>query len=343
MQVAKLCAFHQFQLSDDLPVSEPGPGEVLVRIKAIGICGSDLHYFSEGAIGDTPAVYPMVLGHEPSGVIEKIGTGVTGWSAGDKVMCEPAKYCYHCEFCMTGHHNVCADMEFLSSPETPGFFREYVTLPDRNLLPVPQGMSMEHATLFEPMSIIYHSMKFAQVAPGEDVVIFGAGPIGLLTLVVAKVRGARRVWVIEPIEYRREIAKSLGADAVLHPDGAKQQILADTGKRGADVVIDCASKDDTLNDSLDLARNAGRVVITGVPSGLQVPLRFHTLRRKELYFYSVRRSNHEAPEGVELMKARPDLLAAMVTHVRPLDQIQGAFEMLENYEDGASKIVLTVR
>lgn len=341
MQVAQLSAFHQFSMSE-MPVLEPSPGEVLVKIRAIGICGSDLHYFSEGAIGDTPAVYPMVLGHEPSGVIVKTGPGVTGWSVGDKVMCEPAKYCYHCEFCMTGHHNVCSNMEFLSSPEAPGFFREYVTLPAKNLLAIPSGLSMEHATLFEPMSIIYHSMKFAQVAPGDDVVIFGAGPIGLLTLVVAKVRGARRVWVIEPIGYRRDMAKSLGADVVLHPDGAKQQILADTGKRGADVVIDCASKDDTLNDSLDLARSAGRVVITGVPSGVETPVRFHTMRRKELYFYTVRRSNHEAEEGLELLKARPDVVSALVTHTRPLEKIQGAFEMLERYEDGASKIVLTV-
>lgn len=129
---------------------------------------------------------------------------------------------------------------------------------------------------------------------------------------------------------------------MLPPDGAKQQILADTGKRGADVVIDCASKDDTVNDSLDLARSAGRVVITGVPSGTEVPLRFHTLRRKELYFYTVRRSNHEAAEGLELLQARPDVISTLVTHTRPLEKIQGAFEMLERYDDGASKIVLTV-
>jgi L-iditol 2-dehydrogenase len=284
----------------------------------------------------------MVLGHEPAGEVIKTGSAVTGISIGDKVMCEPAKYCYHCEFCMTGHHNVCPNVEFLSSPDFPGFFREYVTLPVKNLLPIPEGMSFEHATMFEPMSIIYHSMKFAQVGQGEDVVIFGAGPIGLLTLILSKVRGARRVWVIEPLEYRRDMAKKFGADAVLHPNGAKEQIIADTNKRGADVVIDCASKDDTFNDSLDLARNAGRVVITGVPTGVHIPFRFHTMRRKELYFYSVRRSNNEAHDGVELLRERPDIAAGLVTHTRALDQIQGAFEMLEGYRDGVSKIVLTV-
>jgi L-iditol 2-dehydrogenase len=341
MQVAQLSSFHQFQMID-WPAPEPKADEVLIRLRAVGICGSDLHYFSEGAIGDTPCVYPMVLGHEPAGEVVKTGSAVSGISVGDRVMCEPAKYCYHCEYCMTGHHNVCANVEFLSSPEFPGFFREYVTLPVKNLLPVPEGMSYEHATMFEPISIIYHSMKFAQVAPGEDVVIFGAGPIGLLTVLLSKLRGARRVFVIEPLPQRREVAMSLGADVALPIEGAKQQIMADTGKRGADVVIDCASKDDTVNDSLDLCRPAGRVVITGVPTGVHIPFRFHTMRRKELYFYSVRRSNNEAHDGIELMKERPDIAAKLVTHTRPLDGIQGAFELLERYEDNVLKIVLKV-
>src|SRR5512142_2333161 len=119
MKVAELVAPHDFRLVEG-PDREPGPGEVRVRVRAVGICGSDVHYYAEGSIGDIPCQYPMVLGHEPTGEVIKLGPGVTGWNAGDKAVLEPALYCYHCEYCLTGHHNVCANIKFLSMPEYPG-------------------------------------------------------------------------------------------------------------------------------------------------------------------------------------------------------------------------------
>jgi Zn-dependent alcohol dehydrogenases len=121
MTIAELYGHRQFRLGE-MEIPDPAPGQVQVRVKAIGICGSDVHYFSEGAIGDTPCIYPMVLGHEPTGEILKIGEGVSGLSIGDRAALEPALYCYHCEFCRTGHHNVCAHMDFLSTPGHPGSF-----------------------------------------------------------------------------------------------------------------------------------------------------------------------------------------------------------------------------
>ncbi|HEX3876324.1 MAG TPA: alcohol dehydrogenase catalytic domain-containing protein, partial [Bryobacteraceae bacterium] len=136
MIAAELTGVRQFRLAE-FPDQPPAPGEVQVRVEAVGICGSDVHYYSEGGIGDTPCVYPMVIGHEPAGTVVKCGEGVTGWSAGDRAALEPALYCYHCEFCRTGHHNVCANIQFLSTPRLPGFFREFVNLPVANLLPLP--------------------------------------------------------------------------------------------------------------------------------------------------------------------------------------------------------------
>src|SRR5215467_4892121 len=128
MRVAELIDHRIFQLREDAP-PDPAPGEVQVHLAAVGICGSDLHAYSEGGVGGTPCVYPMVLGHEPSGVIIKTGGGVSGWQDGDRVFCEPAIYCYHCEFCRSGHHNVCSSIRFMSMPRDPGFFRDYVNLP----------------------------------------------------------------------------------------------------------------------------------------------------------------------------------------------------------------------
>src|SRR5579864_512738 len=162
VRTAELTGLRRFRMTERA-IPDPGPGEVQVRVAAVGICGSDLHSYSEGAVGDTPCVYPMVLGHEPAGVVIKMGSGVTGWSPGDCAALEPALFCYHCEFCLSGHHNVCANLRFMSNPHYPGFFRERVNLPVSNFRPIPNGMSFDQATLAEPLAIALHSLRLASI------------------------------------------------------------------------------------------------------------------------------------------------------------------------------------
>ena len=219
MRAAELIAPLTFRLTD-MPIEDPGPGEVQVRVEAVGVCGSDLHAYSEGAVGSTPNVYPMVLGHEPAGRIVKTGAGVTGLAAGDRGALEPALYCYHCEFCLSGHHNVCANIRFLSNPHHPGFFRELVNLPVANFLPIPTGMSFDEAALAEPLAIALHSLRLASIRPGETVAVIGAGPIGLLTIAALRAAQAGRIWAVEPLAHRRELARGIGADVALEPEEA---------------------------------------------------------------------------------------------------------------------------
>lgn len=341
MLVAELCAQRQFRLTDHA-VPEPGPGEVQARVKSVGICGSDLHNYAEGSIGDTVCTYPAVLGHEPTGVVTKVGVGVSGWAPGDRVALEPAIYCYHCEYCMTGRHNVCTSIRFMSTPPDAGYFREYVTVPAANLLPLPENLSFSEATLFEPLAVALHSMTFAQIAAMETAAVFGSGPIGLLTIAALRLLGAGRIYAIDPVAHRRDLAKAMGADAVIDPGAVEpsRQIMADTNKRGVDVSIDCAAKQDSLNQCIRSTRNAGRVVITGIPSEIYVPLEFHPMRRKELRIFNVRRSNHESETALHFLKERPQLFAPMLTHTMRLDRVQTAFETLEAYGDGVGKIVI---
>lgn len=340
MKVAELAGLHQFRLTEAATPLEPGPGEIQVAVKAIGICGSDIHYFAEGSIGDTACVYPMVLGHEPAGVVRKTGPGVSGWEPGDPAVLEPAMYCYHCEFCITGHHNVCANIRFLSTPGEPGFFREFVNLPARNVLPLPGNLSCREGTLVEPLSVVLNSMKFAALRPGETAAVLGGGPIGLLTVAMLKLSGARRVWCVEPVPYRREMARALGADAVLGPEQATTEILRETHGRGVDVAFDCAAKPGTHNEAMDVTRNAGRVVLTGIPSETHIPLAIHVMRRKELALFNVRRSNHDSETALQLLSAEPARFIPMLTHEYGLERIQTAFETLESYSDGAIKSVV---
>ena len=341
-RTAELTGMRRFEISEHI-IPDPGPQEVQVRVAAVGVCGSDLHSYAEGAVGDSPCVYPMVLGHEPAGIVLKTGADVTGWAPGDRAVFEPALYCYHCEFCLSGHHNVCANLRFMSNPGEPGFFREIANIPVRNLIAIPATLSLEQATLVEPLAVALHSMQFAALQSGETAAVFGVGPIGLLTVIVLKLAGAGRVWAIDPVAHRLELARAVGADAVIDSTATDpvQQILKETGGRGVDVAIDCGGKDGSINQCINATRNAGRVVVTAIPSEILVPLAFHPLRRKEIALFNVRRSNHESAAALEMLLEHTPRFARLITHTRPLEDIGGAFALLEKYEDGVGKIVIT--
>ena len=341
MLVAELTAPREFRLAQQ-EIDTPGPGEVQVRPDAVGICGSDLHSYSEGAIGDMACAFPMVLGHEPSGTVLAVGAGVTGWSRGDRAALEPALYCYHCEFCRSGHHNLCANIRFLSNPGYPGFFRERVNLPAVNLMPIPASLPLEVATLHEPLAVALHSLQFAAIDEGDTVVVFGGGPIGLLTIASLKLKRPGRVWAVEPLAHRREMALDAGADAVIDPQqaDAAAEILRETGGRGVDCALDCAAKEHTTNQAIRACRNGGRVVLTGIHSECYVPVEVSPMRRKELAIFNVRRSNHEGHAAVDLLVSETARFAPLVTHTRPLSSIAEAFRIAAAYEDGVGKMVV---
>ncbi|MGH9673668.1 MAG: zinc-dependent alcohol dehydrogenase [Bryobacteraceae bacterium] len=344
MRAVELTGPRRLQLASWPDLSAPPPGHIQVRVTHVGVCGSDMHYFSEGGIGDVPSEYPMVLGHEPTGRIAAVGAGVTGWARGDPVIVEPALYCYHCEFCLSGRHNVCASLRFLSQPDEPGLLRDFANLPATNVLPVPEGLSLREATLAEPLAIILHSMRFAALRPGETAVVFGAGPIGLLTIAVVKIAGASRIWAVEPVAHRREMALRLGADAALDPHAidAAAAILDETGGRGVDAAIDCAARNGSINQAIRAVCPGGRVVMTGIPVEREIAIEYHVLRRKEAAFLNVRRSCHETPRAAQLLAERPERFVPMLTHTRPLERAQAAFELLEGFHDGVGKLVMEV-
>jgi L-iditol 2-dehydrogenase len=232
---------------------------------------------------------------------------------------------------MTGRHNLCVKLRFLSSPGDPGFFRDYVNLPARNLLALPPNVSTKEGSLVEPLAVVLHSMKFGQPKPGETAAVFGAGPIGLLTVAVLKLSGITRVWSIDPIPARRDLARQMGADAVLD---VAHDIPA------VDLVFDCAAKGDSLRQSIQVARSAGRVVFTGIPSEMESPIDFHTWRRKELSLYQVRRSNHEGEQARDILAAHLSRFAPLITHTHAINHIAQAFTQLEHYADGVGKSVV---
>jgi L-iditol 2-dehydrogenase len=270
----------------------------------------------------------------------KTGPGVAGLASGDRGALEPALYCYHCEFCQRGQHNICANIRFLSSPNDPGFFRELINLPVSNFLPVPANISPDQATLIEPLAVALHSLCLASIRPAETVAVIGAGPIGLLTIAALRAAKAGRIWAVEPVSHRRELARMIGADAVLEPEEAVGEILRSTGRRGVDCAIDCAAMKDTTGQAILMARNGGRVLLTGIHSIPFVPMDGSAMRRKELTILNVRRSNNEPGAALELLNAHTEWFAPLLTHVREIDQIDQAFAIASQYTDGVGKMIV---
>ena len=339
MKAAQLTGLRQFGLVE-VQTPPPGSGEVQVRVAAVGICGSDMHNFTEGGIGDSPCKYPMILGHEPSGVVLKTGSAVTGVHVGDHFALEPAMPCGTCEMCVRHHSNLCENMRFMSSGGIPGFFQEVVNLPAHNLISVPKHVGLREATLVEPLAVALHSLTFAKIAPGETAVVFGTGPIGLLTIAALKMAGAGQVFAVEPVPHRRDMAKMMGADVALSTDDPVKEILGATGKRGVDVAFDCAAGADTANQCIGALARLGRLVYTAIPAAVHMPFHAPGLRKKEITFYNVYRSNHQSERARDILAEQVTRFAPLVTHSRPLDAIQDAFEMAVSYADGVGKMLV---
>ena len=320
---------------------EPGPGQVVVRVRAIGICGSDMHWYLDGHIGPYQSRYPRILGHEPAGEIVACGPGVTGFHAGQRVAMEPAMHCGRCEYCLSGRHNVCPATKFMGSNSANGFFVDYVTVPATNVLAVPDSMSFSEVTLIEPLSVIVHVLEISKFRLGDTVAILGAGPIGMLTAALAKASGAARVWVADIVPHRLELARKMGADVVVNRNEASlyEAVMDETGGRGVDMAFDAAGFASTINEGMNVARPGGTFVLIGLPTEEPLHVDLNIAMDKELRLQTIKRSNHNDHAALELLRDGR-IPAAMITHHLPLGDTPRAFAMLARYEDGVGKLII---
>jgi L-iditol 2-dehydrogenase len=320
---------------------DPAAGEVLVRLRAVGICGSDMHWYKEGGIGSSLASYPQVLGHEPAGEIVAVGKGVDGVRVGQRVAVEPAITCGHCEFCRSGHHNNCVSSIFMGSPQMFGLFRDYAMMPQRNVVPIPDSMTFAAATILEPLSVILHILELVDIRLGDTVAVMGAGPVGLLTASVARVAGASRIFIADRIPHRLRLAREIGFDCAIEIGKFQQAVMDETRGRGVDIVLDAAAALETINMSIAIARLGGRVVLIGIPSEADLNIDIHGAMAKELNIQTVKRSNHNAHGALDLMESGR-IGDQFVTHRMPLGKTPEAFEMLAEYADGVGKVVIEI-
>jgi L-iditol 2-dehydrogenase len=341
MRASRLHGVRDLRL-EDLPRPTPGPGEVLLKVAAVGVCGSDVHYYVDGRIGDQVVTDPIIMGHEFSAWVAELGVSVEGLEIGQLVAVEPAISCGECEWCQHGHPNLCPDVRFCGTPPID----EYTVMPVENCFPLPEGFGSVEGAMLEPLGIAIHAVDLAHLKPGQTVAVLGAGPIGLLTAAVAKASGASAIYMTEPLAYRRQFALNYVADAALNPyengTDVVTEIMHLTGERGVDVAFEAAGASETPDQAGALARPGGKVIIAGIPSDDTMTLTASTARCKGLTIKLVRRMKHTYPRAIRMVQTGMVDVKSLATHTFPLERIAEAFEMVAAYDDGVLRAMIQV-
>jgi len=331
MKSVRLHGTGDLQLHEEnVPIA--GAGEKLIRVKSVGVCGSDLHWFSEGGIGDAQLEKPLVLGHEFSGVTPE----------GQRVAIDPAIPCGHCEFCTRGHPNLCSNLIFAGDGKTDGSLREWLAWDQKSLVPIPDSISDDDGAMLEPLGIAMHSVDLGKVQPGMSVGVFGNGPIGLLIIQMAKLSGASNIIATDKLPHRVEAARRFGAnESFLAKDGHELELIESaTSGRGVDVAFDAAGAQDAVDMAFAAVSSGGKVILAGIPDDDKTSFTASVARRKGLTIKLVRRMKHTYPRAIELVSKGLVDVRSLVTHRFPLEQAAEAFRVAQRRE--GLKIIIEV-
>lgn len=328
----------------EVPVPEPKEQEVLVKLEYVGICGSDVHYFHDGRCGDFIVDGDFMLGHECAGTIVKLGSGVTKLAVGDKVALEPGITCGQCEFCKSGRYNLCPDVQFLATPPVQGCYENYIAFPENMCFKLPENISTKEGALVEPLSVGMHAASQGQIGLGDQVVILGAGCIGLVTLLACKAYGATDITVVDVIPKRLEYAKKLGATRTIN--GKDSDVIAEIEKltkgMGVEKVIETAGSPVTIAQTPYLVKNGGTIVLVGLSADPEIKFNFGKIMAKEAKIESVFRYRNVYPKAISAIADGIIDVSGIVTHEFNFDDIQEAFECAINDKDNVVKAVIKI-
>lgn len=318
MRAAVLCGPELLE-TQERPVPRPGPGQVLVRVEAVGICGSDVHYYRHGRIGDFVVRAPMVLGHEPGGTVVALGPGATRHQVGSLVSVEPGVPCARCAECRGGRYNLCPDVSFYATPPVDGALCEYVAVDEDFAHPVPGSLTAETAALLEPLSVGVWACRKGRIGPGSRVLVTGAGPIGLVAAQTARAFGATEVVVTDVASHRLSVARELGATTTFDVRGTR---LADTGFT-PDVLLECSGVPAVVDEAIRTVGRAGRAVLVGM-GGDSVPLPLAHVQNFEIEVTGTFRYANTWPTAIALAASGEVELHRLITHRYGLESAQDA-------------------
>jgi L-iditol 2-dehydrogenase len=336
MRAAVLHGIRDIRL-DERPMPQPAEGTVLLRVAAVGVCGSDLHSYLEGSTTGRAAIKPFVLGHELAGIVTPEIADEVALPAGTLVAVDPAVSCGACEWCERGHTNLCPNVRFLGYAPNDGGMAEYVAVPPSALHALPPGLDAADGVLLETLGVAMHAMDLAKPRVMETVAVLGCGPVGLLLQQVARLAGAACVLAVDPVAYRARLAKELGADDAF--DGYAG-VQAATSGRGADLVFEATDSPHGFEHAAKACRIGGRVVIVGIPEGNQYTLSAAEARRKGLTIKFSRRMPEVYPRAIALARSGRVKLRPLASHHFTLDRIGEAFALQAARADGIIKAII---
>jgi L-iditol 2-dehydrogenase len=327
---------------EEVPVPELGEHDVLVKVMAVGICGSDLHYYEHGRIGPYVVTKPIILGHECAGIVAALGGSVTEFRVGDRVAVEPGVTCGTCEACKGGRYNLCPHVEFLATPPYDGAFVQYIRMRKDMLFPIPDHLSFEEAALVEPFSVGIHAAKRAGLQAGSTLAIMGVGPVGLTAIAAGQAFGAREIIVsdLEPI--RLKVARQLGATHALNAreENVVQRIRELTGGRGADVVFETAGSPRALQAGLASLRRGGKLAIVGLPAQEEIPLPIPFIADNEIDIYGIFRYVNTYRQGIAFLSSGRAKVGSIITDRYELADTQLAMERASKHKSSVVKTMI---
>lgn len=344
MKAVYLTGLRQMELREAPTPRLTAPTDVLLRTDALGVCGSDIHYYKDGKIGPGPAVFPQVLGHELGATVVETGPGAGNLRRGQRVAVDPLIWCGECDQCRSNRRNTCRRQKFLGNPgQLPGGLVEYLVMPAECCSPVPDSLSDDEVALVEPLSIAVYAVQMAQLRPGARVAVVGSGPIGLCTLLAVRALTDAVVYATDLVDDRVAAARACGAVWAGNP--GRENVAAALQRLeplGMDAVFECAGEQDALDQGVELLKPGGALLVLGIPEIDRVSFSMNILRRHELRILSVRRQNHCVERAIELIAAGRVNVRPLVTHHFCLEETARAFELVTARRDGVVKAIIRV-
>ncbi len=342
MRAMMLTGIREMEMKE---IPEPhlvNPTDVKIKITVVGICGSDIHYYTEGQIGSQVVKYPFTVGHEGAGIVVETGKAVKRVKAGDIIAIDPAMPCWECDQCLSGRHHTCRKLRFLGCPgQAEGCLMEYIVMPEESCFPLGGTLTPDHGSISEPLAIGVYSVKKSGDVKGMKAGIFGFGPIGMSVMLAARAAGADSIFVTDKINQRLAIAFKEGAAGVINPlvEDVTGEIIQKTGT-GLDLVFECCGQQEAFDQAVEVLKPGGRLIVVGIPEFSHWSVNVELTRRKEISLQFIRRQVDCVDSALEMMKDGRISVANMVTHRFPFEKTKEGFDLVAGYKDGVMKAMI---
>jgi L-iditol 2-dehydrogenase len=342
MKAMMLTGIRQMEMLEVPTPAIVNDSDVRIKLKTLGVCGSDIHYYVSGKIGSQVVNYPFTVGHECAGEVEAIGRGVTRVKPGDRIAVEPAMPCWECDQCRAGRPHTCRKLRFLGCPgQAEGSLSEYIVMPERSCYKIPDQMSYDEAAISEPLAIGVYAVKQSIVMKGAKVGILGFGPIGMSVLLPALAMGASEVYVTDKIDERLQIAQKSGASLTANPNRENVvEKITEKVPELLDVVFECCGQQDAIDNAVDLLKPGGKLMVIGIPEFERWSFPVDKSRHKELCIQNVRRQNEAVQPALDMMASGEISVADMVSHRFSFEDSKAAFDLVASYGEGVMKAMI---